>query len=199
MTKIKCLLSIILPFLLTQTALANNFNVTTPPLGFLYGYDLQMEIKFNPHITAGPWLSKVDYQETIDASEVKLAGYGFGGRINYYFSEALKENSWYIGAVFYNMDLDLSTKTIFVTQSTITQTSTDNITATGKTSGNIYGFMIGYQWIWDNFNMNLGLGITTSDFDDLQVEITDGTQTATGTLDLPLLTKPAEFTLGFAF
>jgi hypothetical protein len=158
------------------------FNVHTNPLTWIVGlYSIGADVAITDNVTLGGSYNIFDFsgdefEENIDAS-----ANGLGFRAQYFFNQAFTD-SWYLTGFFDS------------TKGEVDDTSTNQfadfrVNSTGVTAG--------YFWIWNNFNIQLGLG-----FQQNNVKVTDSTLSAQDRADLEDLDGASitgDFRIGLAF
>jgi hypothetical protein len=119
--------------------------------------DVTFDFKIGNAWTFGPQLGYAN--KDIDTFDVKILSPGL--RANYYFNGKALTQGWFLGPSVNYIDLEVSTE--------------DDVY--GKLTGNATGFystlILGYQWMWKSFNINLGVGPTFYALDKVKVENED--------------------------
>ncbi len=158
---------------MAQEDLKHDANIRLNPVGLLFGVaNLGADFAVNENFTLG---GNVSYWNLdVGSSEADVFGYGVRGQL--FFDEVFTD-SWYAAA-----SVSLSQARARNTNSG-NEASVDGFTISG---------IIGYMWIWDNFNMQLGGGVQIINLDE----------TANSDIDFAGLggTLPTiEYSLGWAF
>lgn len=158
-----------------------NYNLRFGPIGLLFGViNADFDIKMGPTFTIGPSVSYLSWT----LAEVNVTAYSFGVRANFYPNiEALSEDGWYIGpSVNY-----------------IGAKATKN-SLSASVNGINTSIVGGYQWLWDSFNINLGLGGGyTSIPTKVTVKDSSGGTSEEVSVRASQTSVALEFTMGFAF
>lgn len=159
-------------------------NIRFSPLGLLIGYlNVDADFKINRAWTLGPSVSywSLKFNDSVGTSAT-VSVLGFGVRGNWHFNGDAMEDGWYLGP---------SARYVTVKG----ESSTEEV----KVSGFVIDAIVGHQWMWDSFNINLGAGFAASTAASAKWKNkTTGEETGAssnavgGGLAL-------EFTMGFAF
>lgn len=158
-------------------------NIRISPIHLLVGMPrVEADFKIADSWTIGPTGSYLN--RSVDQYDVQA--YSLGIRANYFFNREVFTQGWYLGPSLEYAHVHI----------------TDNDPFSGKMEGNGSGLALsvigGYQWMWDNFNINLGAGPSYYSLGTVEVESSDGTvdDDYTGYDGLQLA---VEFTLGWKF
>ncbi len=121
--------------------------------------DVTFDFKFGNAWTFGPNLGYANKE--IDTYDVKYISPGL--RANYYFNGKALTQGWYLGPSVNYIDVEVS--------------SEDDVNGelTGSATGYYSTLILGYQWMWKSFNINLGVGPTFYAVDKVKVENEDST------------------------
>ena len=123
---------------------ARRFNLRANPLGLLGGFsNLAFDVGVMDDFTIGPSYSRVN----ISFADTTISGQGFGIRGNSFLYGPRLAGDWYFGP-------SVSRYAIDATHVRSGQT--------GSTSVKVTSFegIVGYQWMWEHFNVNTGAGLT---------------------------------------
>ncbi len=157
------------------------WNIRLSPFAFLLGaLNAQVDYRLDDNWTAGPnflyWNgSLLDW---------KVKATGFGASAKYAFDGAYSD-SFYLGGGLGFSSVEVSIVSLGVTY-TGSATGT-GIIATG-----------GYQWFWDNFNLNLGLTLGTSSVSDIEVKDSNGGKYNESS-NAPSSSTGLDFLMGYKF
>ncbi|MCB0379423.1 MAG: DUF3575 domain-containing protein [Bdellovibrionales bacterium] len=172
----KFLGSLFILFGLCLPASANDkfVNIRVNPIGVLAGVaNLGADFALTDNFTLGVQGSYIK----LSVTDTEATANSYGVAAQYFFTEAFAD-SWYLGASYEFLSSDAKNKT------TNEQASLD---------GSIVGGVIGYMWMWTNFNIQLGLG-----FQALKIESPPAGSTI-NIDDLNLTLPRIDFSLGWAF
>ncbi len=173
------LLSLVLS-LATVPALAQT-NIRVNPLTSLVGvHMLDVDFKLTDNATLGPTLSYINFSD--DGYDV--TGYSAGIRANIYLNGEVFTQGWYVAPRLQYLSLKV--------EDTIGLNAAEG--SAGALDG---GALIGYQWMWENFNINLGAGVTYIASERIKVKDDFGNEeTYSGYSGVAV---PIEFTVGWKF
>ena len=133
-------------------------NVRVDPLRTLTGVpSVDVDFAVSSAWSLGPTFSYLN--KTID--DFEATAYNLGIRGNYYFNGSVFTQGWYFGP-------SLSYLSVKVTDKN--QVFGD---LEGSASGLAFTALGGYQWMWDHFNINLGLGPVFYTLGDVTVKNSD--------------------------
>ena len=135
-------------------------NVRTNPLQLLLGvWNADVDFKIHRRWTLGPTVQLIDRK--IEDYEVKA--YGIGIRGNYYLNGEVYKQGWYLGPSLSWLSIEVADK--------------DTVLAplTGKSTGFALSAIFGYQWMWEKFNINLGVGPVLYTLSEITLEDSSGT------------------------
>ena len=107
--------------------------------------------------TLGPALAYGKRKFSIGSTPVSVELGSIGARGNWYFSGNRFTQGAYLAPF-----LTYSRIEVIVTKS--------DRSLSGRANGILSGAMVGYQWVWDTFNINLGAGLQASAITDLRVK-----------------------------
>lgn len=163
---------------------ARKVNIRVGPLGLLLGYlNADVDFKVGQEWTAGPSIGYLRWN--LEAGGVKYSATAFqlGLRTNWYFQGTAINDGWYFGP-----GLTYSKATV--------ESNEYEATAMGLIASGI----VGYNWMWENFNIMLGGGMFLSTIPG-EVEVT---RKSNGVKEKVSVGRgpsgiTAEFTLGWAF
>lgn len=117
-------------------------NVRVDPLSALIGlFSVDVDIPISQAWTLGPTARFMDRTD----GDFDVSAYGFGVRANYWFEDAVFTQGWYFGP-----------SVQYVSVSVEDNESTTNLK--GDATGVALIGIFGYQWMWESFNINLGIG-----------------------------------------
>lgn len=147
------------------------FNIHTNPLTWIVGlYSIGADVAITERITIGGSYNIFDFSGDEFEDNIEASANGLGFRAQYFFNKAFAD-SWYLTG-FYDS-----------TKGEVDDTSTNDF---ADFKINALGVTAGYFWIWDNFNIQLGLGFqrnnvrvtnsTLSPQDEADLEDLDGTR-----------------------
>lgn len=166
-------------------------NFRVGPLHALLGIaDVEVDFGVSDSFTLGPMFSYIN--RNLEFSDSTLGAYrvqaeSFGLRGNWYFSGKRFSQGAYLAPF------------ILYGHAKVSGSSGASSNLEGEGSGFGLGALIGYQWVWETFNINLGGGFQASQMNDLKVrdkrtgdEHKTETVSTTGALAL-------EWTIGFMF
>tara|TARA_B100000749_G_scaffold280899_1_gene281031 strand:- start:111287 stop:111829 length:543 start_codon:yes stop_codon:yes gene_type:complete len=165
---------------ITTSAHANTFGVKFNPITILIGYvDVDIDIAITNNIVITPSFQSWNFEFGDFDYEIQ----GVGGSISYHFSGALQD-SFYLGGSFRSLSLTLDDEFTG-------ETAEADVTASGV--------ILGYQWVWDSFYMNLGAFAGSASESEIDVEDSSGNLTGE-TEDVPAtLGVGLDFKLGWSF
>ena len=180
-------LLLITSFLSIPSSFSNELrnNISINPLAFMLGIaNISYERKLNDNWTLGGELAFLD----IEILNTKQTGQQFGIKTRYHFNKSF-EDGWQIllGAGY------LSSKA--TTSSTICFFSCTTTSGNATVNGLYVGFVPTYMWIWESFNMNLGLGVLYFNSD---IDVTSGTISETD-INYNEAVPTIDFSMGVAF
>lgn len=161
------------------------FNIHTNPITWLIGiYSIGVDVAVNNKLTLGGSYNHVDFS-AMDLDEngqdIDANANGFGVRMQYFLNEAFHDG-WYLTGFG-----DFG-------KGEVKNNDTSEFANLKSTS---LGFTAGYFWIWENFNIQLGLGLQNS-----KINLTDSSLSAQDREDIEDLegVRPTgDFRLGLAF
>ncbi len=168
--------------LINSTLAETPTNIRIEPLSLLVGtLAVQADFGISPHWTLGPSVRYL--KRTI--GDFDATAYSAGIRGNYYFDREVMTQGWYLSP-------ELSLMRVSVVEN-------DNNGPDAEASAT--GFAItglgGYQWMWENFNIMLGIGPVFYGLGDIETKDSSGNkETFSGfsTVGLAL-----DFSLGWKF
>lgn len=175
-------------------AVQRGTSITANPLGLLFGiFNLEANFSVAPNLSVPVSGMYFGYSTTDGDNEWDFQLIGLGVGLRYYWQKKAV-NGWYLGAVlnYNNATVDLETEHI-ATGETVTGDSTASAIS--------YGFLIGYQSIWDSgFTLDFGLGAQLLTLPDFDVEVKKGGVTEKKEYDGASVTIPLlQLALGYAF
>lgn len=157
----------------------NNLRVSpiTPFLGFL---NIELDMPIHKRWTVGP---SIIFKGS-SSGNTKVSAYALGIRANFYISGKAFRDGWYLGPFAHYVDYEITRK--------------DQAIGDMKGQSGIFSFgsFLGYQWVWDVFNVNLGLGIQSTS--ESSITLTKDNQEDTYSSDLGTQMS-YEATIGFIF
>lgn len=159
-------------------------NVRTGPIQLLtQTWNVELDFPISSAWTLGPTLQFVDAEK--DGYEVEAFGAGVRG--NYYFNGSVFTQGWYFGPSLSYVKVEVVDK--------------DSLVGDLKGSASGVGFiaMFGYQWMWESFNINLGLGPGYVSISEVELEDDSGTVEEDYDDNYSGATLALEFTLGWKF
>ncbi|HXH29444.1 MAG TPA: hypothetical protein VNJ01_01405 [Bacteriovoracaceae bacterium] len=169
-------------FLLLSTGAWAETNVRVSPLGLLIGSaDVEVDFKISPSVTLGPTFQFL----SLDSEGFDVSAYSVGIRSNIFLNGEVFKSGWYVGPVAKYINVKVED----------TDNSSSNLE--GSASGLMVAVILGYQWMWESFNINLGVGPGHSFIDEIRVTDNAGydeTYEGSGGFVLPI-----EFMLGWKF
>lgn len=143
-------LAIALP-LSVATAQADT-NIRVGAIGLVAGViDVTADFNVGDSWTLGPSIQYLNRS----IGDFEASAFGLGVRGNYYFGRSAFTQGWYLGPSLSYMNVEVEDKD-----------SGANATGSGLTISAIGG----YQWMWDSFNINLGLGPVYYAMGEVEVE-----------------------------
>lgn len=148
-------------------------NIRLNPVGLLYGVSsLGVDFTLSERFTLGP---QVAFYELEDGNnDADVLSYGARGQ---FFFDQVYTDSWYLAGT-----LD------FVNAETENSTTFEEDDVTGFSTS----LLLGYMWMWDTVNMQLGAGLQNTELDDATAATID-------TASISGLEPVAEFNFGLAF
>lgn len=178
----KLLLALTMLLTLNVHAQDKNWNLRFEPISWLVGAtNVELNYAVGSNFTIGGGL--VAWNVELLDIEIGLNEYHVRG--DYWFAGAFQQG-WYLSGIYSTINMNLQT-----TDSLGTEYEAD-VSATG------FKFFGGYRWLWENFNLELGYGFVSYNFDDkLTLKASDG---STQEEDLPAVTGTGlEFNMGWTF
>lgn len=160
-------------------------NLRVGALGVFTGnYQLTLDVPISSAWTLGPTGSIVDSK----SGGYDVTGYSFGVRGNYYFNKKVFSQGWYFGpsVTFAKVEVDRDYGG-----------SIGKIT--GDASGVSFTGLFGYQWMWESFNINLGIGPNYVSISELKVTNEQNNYEEDYSGDYTGFGLGAEFTVGWKF
>jgi len=139
--------------LISTSALANSYDVRLSPLVLFVGaIDAEVNIGIGNHLTIAPMFTyySADENSTYMSEEFSLKT--FGARL-YWHPKGVFSDGMYISPFARQWNFNITADNSLGTR------------AEGSISGTQIGATIGYLFQWDNFNMSLGIGASTFNFD----------------------------------
>ena len=145
-------------------------NLRLSALGLLVGMlNVDVDFKISNEWTLGPSLSfwNYDYDTSLyTGDKLRVETLVFGARATWAKNGA------------YQTGLYVSPMLKIVTARATGTSKTTGATVTGNARGPILIGVVGYQWFWDNFNVNIGGGLAVG-ASSAKVEVSDGTTSST--------------------
>ena len=153
------------------------------PVGLLVGYvGANLDFKLGDSSwTLGPEVSYWD----VDIFDVDFEATWLGLRANYYIGRPALTSGWYIGP--------------YVSYAKVVTKDFDSSRGgqgRGEDKSWRFGAIGGYTWIWNSFNMMLGVGLQASTADDVRTYYPNGSFTEDDTRAAGLT---GEYTIGWVF
>ncbi len=139
-----------------------------------------LDIAVLDSFTVGP---EVTYW-SLSINDTKAAVTYLGVRSNYYFGRPALSQGWYLGPFADYLKVSVTE-------------SINGLPASGEATGWTVGAIFGYNWMWDNFNINLGLGGAIRKID--RVTARAGGFSSSTDVNLSGGGPSGEFTVGWAF
>jgi hypothetical protein len=147
-------------FLFLSLSVSAQTNVRTNPLQLLIGVlNTDVDFKIHRRWTLGPTLQFIDRK--IEDYDVKA--YGIGLRANYNLSGEVFHQGWYLGPSLSWLSIEVADKGTVLTP------------LTGEANGFALTAIFGYQWMWEHFNINLGVGPVVYTLSEIRLEDKSGT------------------------
>ena len=166
----------------TVSAKENMFNIKTAPISDLIGIvNVEMDIAVSEHYTLGPSYLGFNYEH----SDVDYDADSFGVRGNYYFDRALA-GGWLLSLSALYGDFEISEESGGITYSTTTSTR-------------IYSALVGYQAMWNHFNLTFGVGASYFSLPETVIGVQGVNTLSINTSFLSGVFPNAEMTLGWRF
>lgn len=154
------------------------------PLGLLLGYlNADLDFKIGQEWTLGPSVGYLRWNLNSTGTNYSVTAYQVGARANWYFEGTAINDGWYFGPS--------------ISYTSVKVDSNDyEATATG------IGFtgIMGYNWMWENFNIMLGGGLAAATTPG-EVEVTRKSNNTKEKVSVGRSSAglALEFTLGWAF
>jgi hypothetical protein len=124
------------------TTVKADVNLRIDPLAPLVGMvGIELDFPISKSWTLGPQLRFLSRED----SDFDVTGYGLGLRANYWFNRPVFTQGWYFGP-------SINFVSVNVKDDSGASTLEGDANGLGLTA------IFGYQWMWDSFNINLGLG-----------------------------------------
>lgn len=156
-------------------------NVRVDALGPLIGsYGVEVDIPISSAWTIGPSVRILSRSD----GNFDVSGYGAGVRANYWLKGAVFTEGWYVGPLVQFIKVEVE------------DTSSGSSLEGDATGANITGFF-GYQWMWEQFNLNFGAGPSYYTVNDITVKDGDGNRRNYGSFTG--IGIGLEFNLGWKF
>lgn len=185
----KLILGTALSFLFIGNAYAQSesksgtgINIHINPITMLVGvYSIGVDVAVNQKLTLGGSYQHIDFSSEDFDSNIDATASGFGLRMQYFLNEALQDG-WYFSGFgdFGKGEVDSTTSNEY---------ADIKVTSIGATAG--------YFWIWEHFNIQLGLGMQNS-----KIDVSDSTLSAQDRADVEDLEGvglTGDFRIGLAF
>lgn len=155
---------------LASAASSNSINIRFAPVNLVVGMvSVEADFGIGDHLTVGP--SVTSWNVSLPGTSWSATSYGL--RAKWFFDNSFADG-FYVSPVVYSSNWSMTV-----------------LGSTAKQSTTNYGAFGGYQWIWESFNQNLGLGYVASS--ETQITAIDGSKKTIPTqLNL-------EYWLGWAF
>lgn len=142
---------------------------------------LSAEWRASDYFTFGPSIAYVNWR----VGDVGMSGYSVGLQGTYAFDQAFRD-SWYLSPR--------------IAYSPIRATARDKgIEYSGDVAGTTGSLIGGYQWFWDSFNMNLGVGATVNSVARLNLTDSSGNKLDKASQYYTGVTPVVDFEIGYAF
>jgi hypothetical protein len=166
------------------SAADNKFNLRTTPVSDAFGIvNIDLDYAVSKNITLGPTLTYFDYE----VSDITFESTMFGVRLNYFFNEALAGGMFAsFGGSFGNFD--------------ISEVNTSNsLRYSSSSSVRIYTALLGYQAMWDNFNITFGGGASYISLPETVLGVNEIDTFSIDTSTLSGVVPNVELTMGWSF
>ena len=132
-------------------------NVRLAPIQALVGIAMgNVQVAVHDRVSVGvmggllfnqaPLRAAVSSDSTRDADEFDFSYNEIGARVDVGLTNSIMSDTWYLSGIIRNLNIEVQDKVI-------DQSASAEILAAGA--------VLGYQWAWTSFNMNLGLGLTS--------------------------------------
>lgn len=163
---------------------SRKMNFRFSPLGLLFGYlNADLDFKVGQEWTLGPSLGYLSWNLDSLGTNYNVTAYQIGARANWYFDGTAINDGWYFGPSINFVSVKVDSNDY--------SASTTGIGLTG---------IVGYNWMWESFNIMLGGGLSGATTPG-EVEVT---RKSTNTKEKVSVGRSSaglalEFTLGWAF
>lgn len=173
--------SILLFITIFHSAAHADVNVRTNIFKDLLGINANIDIPVSQKWTVGPGLSFYRFSDT--GFDVK--GYEISARGNYWFSGDVFSQGWYLGPTISLLNIKVEHESVFG--------------GTYEGEANVLSTTVfaGYQWMWESFNIMLGLGPSYYASNKITIKDNQGNTKEFGGFSGSGLSL--EFTLGWKF
>jgi hypothetical protein len=177
---LKRLLAAVLTLMLSLPVLAD-VNLRVSPLGFLIGsVGVSLDVPVSQQWTLGPDVGFMAYSDGVH----DITGLKLGIRGNYWFGRDVFTQGWYMGPA-----LNYSRATV--------KRDDELAKLDGEGTAITASVIFGYQWMWDSFNINLGIGPSFTSAGTITITDDSGQRSQYSGLQGTGLT--GEFTFGWRF
>ncbi len=158
-------------------------NVRLSPVVLIVGaVDAEADIKVSDNLTVGPMITRW----SVDVSGDSLGLLGYGVRANWQMNGAFKDG-FYVSPFIKRWSMDITTTDLFGNK------------LSGDTAFNLFGALVGYQWIWDSFNVNAGVGYGVASLDNVTLKDSYGNTDTFDAGSAPIGGMVYDFSIGWAF
>ena len=133
-------------------------NVRVDPISPLVGtFGVEVDFPISTAWTIGPALRYINRTD----GDFDVSGYGIGLRGNYWFNGSVLTQGWYFGPLLQFIGAKV-------------EDTTDGSKLEGSASGAGVTAFFGYQWMWEQFNINLGAGPSFYSLNTIKVDDGEG-------------------------
>jgi hypothetical protein len=164
---------------------SKDWNISTPAIVDLFGYGLMLQRNIASGWSLGLSVASVSWSpsdQTAINQTIKNNVYSLRG--DYNFSGESFQSGWYLAG-------SVASANVKVTE------TVSGIDYEGTASATGISLVGGYTWVWENFNIILGVGFSTASTSDITVKDSVGNTTKYTGSSIP--SSALEFNLGWAF
>lgn len=137
-----------------SSADAHDFNVRVSPLGLIGDrYSVALDVKVFDGWTIGPVLNYLNYS----AGDLNVKVTGLGVRANFYLGRPAFTDGLIVSPFANYVSVAASDKIA-------------SLPAEASETGGVFGASASYQWLWQNFNLNFGVGAAFSSVSKVTVK-----------------------------
>lgn len=160
-------------------------NIRFGPIGLLFGYlNADVDFKVGKEWTLGPSVGYLNWNLSAGSTNYSVTAYSLGARANWYWEGTAINDGWYLGPSINYVNVKVDSNEYTATASGIGLTG-----------------IVGYNWMWESFNIMLGGGLNVTTIPG-EVEVTKkstNTREKVSTGRAGGAGLALEFTLGWAF